>query len=367
LKIIGVPEWHGMIDEKSLNPPEGYLYRPIGISETFIKNILKSPIRGGFFGRPENGADLIEALVLPVLTKQPWIYSTANFAEPMAFTLFGAPIPKLFRRMFLEELFKRENLKQIVCWSEAALRSMSDYAGISSPSVLCKTTVVYPGVATAPKRIKVPGAVSILFSGQFFRKGGMHVVDAFMKIKAEFPQARLRICSDLKKDFVLNDNALKMRYMSLIEADKSIVVGRVSREVLLKSILPETSVYVLPSYEEAFGFALLEALSYGVPVVASDVFAIPEIINHDVSGCLLPFVSNVNSKEIVDGYGIRPIKSDVHRSISDWVYQSIVRILRDNDLQLSMSESGQRIAREKFSFQLHNAKMKAIYDKAVQS
>ena len=362
---IGVPEWHGMIDERALHPPAGCTYHSIGYSDTMLKRLFPSGIKGGFFSSPDGGCDLIEAIVLPVVTDQRWIYSVANFAEPMSFTFRGIPLPKLVRRAILNGIFLKDNLRSIVLWSEAAKESMIDYAGMSNPSVLKKAKVVYPAIARAPDRIKPPDSPLILFSGQFFRKGGMHVVDAFYELLGHFPDLKLRICSDLEKDFVLTDQRLRGFYLDKILNNDSISVGRLPRAQLLAEILPKTSVYVLPSYEEAFGFALLEALAFGVPIVSSDVFAIPEIVAPNKSGFLLPFVENVNSRDIVDGYGIRPLSADVHKAISSWTSTAIARILTSRVAQFEMSEFSQSIARSRFSFAQHNAQMSEIYNTAL--
>jgi glycosyltransferase involved in cell wall biosynthesis len=45
---------------------------------------------------------------------------------------------------------------------------------------------------------------------------------------------------------------------------------------------------LLPSQEESFGLAALEAMACGVPVVASRVGGLPEVIDNDRSGLLFP-------------------------------------------------------------------------------
>ncbi|WP_163870315.1 N-acetyl-alpha-D-glucosaminyl L-malate synthase BshA [Myxococcus eversor] len=53
-------------------------------------------------------------------------------------------------------------------------------------------------------------------------------------------------------------------------------------------VLAASDVFLLPSEQESFGLAALEALSCGVPVVASDVGGIPEVVRHGDTGLLAP-------------------------------------------------------------------------------
>ena len=62
-------------------------------------------------------------------------------------------------------------------------------------------------------------------------------------------------------------------------------VGAQEEVVPLLSI---ADVFLLPSAQESFGLAALEAMACEVPVVASDVGGLPEVIEHGVSGFLHP-------------------------------------------------------------------------------
>ena len=58
-----------------------------------------------------------------------------------------------------------------------------------------------------------------------------------------------------------------------------------------EGIIPLLSIadlFLLPSAQESFGLAALEAMACDVPVVASDVGGLPEVIEHAVSGFLHP-------------------------------------------------------------------------------
>ena len=44
----------------------------------------------------------------------------------------------------------------------------------------------------------------------------------------------------------------------------------------------------MPSFDEAFSLVLLEAMQFGLPVVASNVGGIPDIVADNVTGYLVP-------------------------------------------------------------------------------
>ncbi len=46
--------------------------------------------------------------------------------------------------------------------------------------------------------------------------------------------------------------------------------------------------YIMPSRSEAWGLTALQAMAYGLPVIASNVGGLPEAIEHDKSGWLVP-------------------------------------------------------------------------------
>jgi glycosyltransferase involved in cell wall biosynthesis len=53
-------------------------------------------------------------------------------------------------------------------------------------------------------------------------------------------------------------------------------------------LLSIADVFLLPSAQESFGLAALEAMACDVPVVASNVGGLPEVIEHEVTGFLHP-------------------------------------------------------------------------------
>ena len=52
--------------------------------------------------------------------------------------------------------------------------------------------------------------------------------------------------------------------------------------------LSVADLFLLPSAQESFGLAALEAMACEVPVIASNVGGLPEIIEHGVTGYICP-------------------------------------------------------------------------------
>jgi glycosyltransferase involved in cell wall biosynthesis len=81
--------------------------------------------------------------------------------------------------------------------------------------------------------------------------------------------------------------ACQMRVAASAFKDRILLYRDVCHGATLAAIA-RASLFVLPSRREPFGIVLLEAAALGVPIVASRVGGIPEIIQDGISGCLIP-------------------------------------------------------------------------------
>jgi glycosyltransferase involved in cell wall biosynthesis len=82
---------------------------------------------------------------------------------------------------------------------------------------------------------------------------------------------------------------------------------------------------VHPSLADAFPTVLLEAMAAGLPVIASDVGGVPEIVDHDVTGFL------------------------VAPGDADQLASRAAELLRDRDRSLAMGERGRNVVKQRFS------------------
>ncbi len=56
----------------------------------------------------------------------------------------------------------------------------------------------------------------------------------------------------------------------------------------VSGLMPELNLLIIPSLWEGFGLTALEAMAVGVPVVATSVGGLPEIVDHGTTGLLVP-------------------------------------------------------------------------------
>lgn len=60
------------------------------------------------------------------------------------------------------------------------------------------------------------------------------------------------------------------------------------RARLYGEIYPMADVFMMPSWAEGFGFTNVEVLSFGMPMISSRLGSIAEVIDHGVTGFLVP-------------------------------------------------------------------------------
>jgi len=148
--------------------------------------------------------------------------------------------------------------------------------------------VVYNGVdagtfaaTAAPGR--APGQDVILHVGKFDHNKGQDVlIDAFARIAGAFPGTSLRLVGGSGKHL----ETLRAQAAQLDLAERVQFFADVPY-VDMPSHFAAASLFAFPSRQEAFGLVLLEAGACKLPVVASRVGGIPELIRDGETGLLV--------------------------------------------------------------------------------
>ena len=141
------------------------------------------------------------------------------------------------------------------------------------------------------------------------------VVEVFAGIAAEIP-SRLLLVGDGPELGAALDTARRLGVIEHVDA-----LGEQDQIVPLLSI---ADLFLLPSEQESFGLAALEAMACEVPVVASRVGGLHEVIDDGVTGCLRP-------PDDLDGMVACGLK-----------------LLRDPALHRAFATEGRRVVAERF-------------------
>ena len=123
-----------------------------------------------------------------------------------------------------------------------------------------------------------------------------------------------------------------------IEGSNVKCINYVPREKLMREFFPKADIFVLvPPKVEGYGFAVVEAMSFGIPVVVSNVCALPELVEDGKCG----FV--VKSGNVDD------------------LYDKLEVLIKDQKLREKMGDAAKKRFLEKFSVEKSNAKLLAVY------
>jgi glycosyltransferase involved in cell wall biosynthesis len=111
-------------------------------------------------------------------------------------------------------------------------------------------------------------------------KGHQLLVDAIGKLRRDGVDVRLTIVGDGP---LLED--LRGRARSAGVEDRVLFAGAVGQD-RVREFYERADVFALPSFAEGLPVVLVEAMAMGLPVVASRITGIPELVQEGVSGFL---------------------------------------------------------------------------------
>jgi len=170
-------------------------------------------------------------------------------------------------------------------------------------------------------------------------KNILGLIEAFALIVEQFPHAQLRIAGapeatyleKCKRQVERNNLQDEVHFLGNITID----------EVQLE--LSKANCLVVPSFQENSPLTIAEAMAVGVPVVASNVGGIPEMIEDEKTGLL------------IDPYDTK--------SMSD----AILKILFDETLARSIGQSAKETAQDRYSASIACEKTLRVYREILEN
>ncbi|HEX9991106.1 MAG TPA: glycosyltransferase [Chloroflexia bacterium] len=245
------------------------------------------------------------------------------------------------REVWVDRLLYRLS-DRILVPSEASKRMVMEVEGIPDRCL----HVIYNGIDRAqfaPRRdraetrselgisdgTQVIGTVGRLSA----EKGGVDLlIKAVACLRNEHPQARLVIVGDGPLRAGLEEVAARLGEDVIFTGTRTDVAR----------LLNAMDVFVLPSLHEAFPIAILEAMAVRLPVVATRVGGVPEVIQDGTTGLLVP----PNDEEAL--------------------HQALRRLLTEPKLADSLAQAGQKHVYEHFTIDKMVQNVEHLYEKLAQ-
>jgi alpha-maltose-1-phosphate synthase len=303
----------------------------------------------------------------------------ANFGGYLANVLYGAP--HVMTSHSLEPLrpWKAEQLGagyQLSSWAERTAIEQADAVIAVSRAMRDDVLRVYPAVDG--RRVKVvhngidpqeffpdprtgalerngidPHVPIVLFVGRVTRQKGLtYLLEA---AKSFDPDAQVVFCAGAP-DTPEIEREVRAQVTDLAERRKGVFwIEEMLPRPELVQFISHASVFVCPSIYEPFGLINVEAMSCGVPVVASDVGGIPEIVRDGETGFLVPLVPSG------DAFGTPADPGAFAAAIADRVNQ----LLGSPALARQFGEAGRQRALAEFTWEAVAKKTLAVYDELV--
>jgi len=182
-------------------------------------------------------------------------------------------------------------------------------------------------------------------------KGHDTLLAAWPRVLARVPEARLLIVGEGSRCDALKDQAEALGLMGDPCSGESCVGTRharpgakvvfTGRREDVPAVTAALDVAVLPSYREALGLVVLEAMALSRPVVATNVGGIPEMVEHERTGLLVP---PHDPSALADG---------------------IVRLLLDHPLADILARAGHDLVHERFCIERMVQAVETIYDEGA--
>lgn len=154
----------------------------------------------------------------------------------------------------------------------------SFFEGICDVPVVVLNNIIEPPQKEICKK---NGKVHLLFLGLLVKEKGIYDLLNMISEHTDFFRGRIVLHIGGNGDADMLKNTIEQKHISDFVCYEGWVSGH--KKTRLFSLC---DIYVLPSYIEGMPISILEAMSYGCPILATNVGGIPEIIQDGVNGFL---------------------------------------------------------------------------------
>ncbi len=115
-------------------------------------------------------------------------------------------------------------------------------------------------------------------------KGLINLIEAFSQVNRK--EFTLHLAGNPRKSSAYYKKMVKMVHE--LNLTKDVFFDNGADKETIQKLYSTASIFVLPTLKETFGIVLIEAMHYGLPIITTNVAAIPELVTNSENGFLIP-------------------------------------------------------------------------------
>jgi len=327
-------------------------------------NLLKSALDARLGGVPPDVA-LTYCCHHVSFDERPWVIEMDAVWDPIG------PDPRQFRRYWpkADAMLASDACKRVLVFSEFSRQTL---LSISRHDGMEEKVVVLPRAVRAKEHVprRRPGrAFNLLFvgsanvAGMFEMRGGKEVLAAFRSLSRRYRDVRLTIRAGMPR-------RLQDEYRDVLALENVTYLPQKLAAGEMEALYASADALLMPGHYDNW-LVVLEAMSYQLPVITTDLFANSERVVDGCNGFLVRPAKHVPYYQ--DGLPLfgptpafqRAIKVVDAATVAD-VVDKTARLIEDRALAERMGLSArEEIERGRFSIANRNRVLKEVFDAAL--
>jgi len=308
----------------------------------FLKNIVRKgfsiyPIPNAHKTKSNDFYQIIHCAHCLSKNNSPWVMDLEGFWQLVVGKKNKSSLNKV-KKILLDP-----SCKKIMPWTKKCEKDLIT----NFPELKNKVKLVYPAVNPSVLKHKPHKNIVLFFVGRYFySKGGYHILEVMNRLTKKYNNVVAKFVS------VVPPN-IKAKYKS----NKKIQIFDLMPHSEVLKLFNSSDIFVYPGYSDSFGFAFLEAMSFGLPIVTITGCSRDELIKDGLNGLI---VKEPGWDKYVDNKYIPP-DNFTENIISAFVDK--VSFLIDNPKILRKISKNNilEIKSGRFSIKKRNEELKKIY------
>ena len=259
----------------------------------------------------------------------PFIYMSSWAKKPMINHIHGSEFDKLYtnaserKKKLVRKAWGKCN--RFIVLSESWKERFSEVIPNEKMTVIENYSIVKDGInrSQCHNQMLFLGAINQM-------KGCYDMVDVIKRVAEVVPDIKMVVAGageieQVKSKAIAEGVAEHFAFPGWVRGEQ--------KEKLLK----ESDVFFLPSYTEGMPMSVLDAMGYGLPIVASNVGGIPRIVHEGENGFM---------REPGDTAGFA---------------EAIIQIMTSDAMRINMGKQSMEIVKERYSLEKHIELLENVY------